>query len=223
MEKTKNKLKILVVEDDYIINKYIVKILSEYYFNIDSSYDGEEAIEYLKSNKYDIILCDIIMPKKTGFEVLDFIKTLEYKTYIMMISALSQKKDLIKAYQKGAIDYINKPIHKEILISKIKNIENYLLEDSLEISIDRNFKEVLIDGENIKLTRTEFEIFTLLYDNEGMIFSKEDINEKIWFENKAMSNKIIEVNIFNIRKKLTKYSFTIKTKRQVGYYYENKK
>ncbi len=222
MEKAKINKKILIIEDEKIINDYIYNILKEEVLDVDVSYSGYEAIEKIKSNHYDLILCDIIMENGTGYEVLDFINSKENKVLVVMISALSQKDYLLKAYDKGVVDFITKPLDEDILIGKIKNLLSYIKEDYSSIKFDNNLKEVTIESKNIKLTRTEYEILYLLYINSPIVFSKEEINSKIWFDNKAMSNKIIEVNIFNIRKKLADYSFLLKTKRQVGYYFENK-
>ncbi len=222
MEKTKFDKKILIIEDEKIINEYLYTLLKEKVEYVDSCYTGYEAIEKIKSNHYDLILCDIIMEKGTGLEVLDFLNLEKKKVFVIMISALSQKSDILEAYNKGAVDFINKPIDEDILMSKVINLLSYIKEDDNKIYFDNNLKEVYIDSKNINLTRTEYEILYLLYLNSPIVFSKDQLNNKIWFNNKGMSNKIIEVNIFNIRKKLGYYSKYLKTKRQVGYYFEDK-
>ncbi len=222
MEKTKLDKKILIVEDEKIINEYMYTILKDEVSHIDTCYSGYEAIEKIKSNHYDLILCDVIMENGSGLEVLDFLNTENKKILTLMISALGQKEDILKAYDKGAIDFIVKPIDEDILLSKVRSLLMYIKEGNNIINFDNNLKEAFLESVNINLTRTEYEILYLLYINSPIVFSKEELNDKIWFNNKAMSNKIIEVNIFNIRKKLGKYSTFLKTKRQVGYYFEDK-
>ncbi len=222
MEKIKLDKKVLIIEDEKIINDYMSTILKEEVAYIDSCYSGYEAIEKIKSNHYDLILCDVIMENGSGLDVLDFLNLENKKILVVMVSALGQKTDILKAYEKGAIDFITKPIDEDILISKVKSLLMYIKEGNSVINFDNNLKEVFLESVNINLTRTEYEILYLLYINSPIVFSKEELNDKIWFNNKGMSNKIIEVNIFNIRKKLGNYSKFLKTKRQVGYYFEDK-
>ncbi len=222
MEKIKINKSILIIEDEKIINDYIKEILKDKVEIIDNVYNGYEGIKKIKSNHYDLILCDVIMENGSGIEVLNYIKEIKKNIFVIMISALSQKEDMLESYNSGAIDFINKPIDEDILLFKVMNILKYTSEESKEIYFDDNLKEVFIDSKNIFLTRTEYDILYLLYKNTPIVFSKEELNDKIWFNNKGMSNKIIEVNIFNIRKKLGGYSKYLKTKRQVGYYFEDK-
>lgn len=215
-------MNLLIVEDEIIINDYIYACLIDDELNIYRAYNGEEAINIIKNNKIDIILSDIIMDNKNGFDILTYLKEENYKIPTVMITALSDDDNLLKAYELGAVDYLVKPIKKKILKTKLTNLMSHIFneEKKVEIKLNDNYT-VDIRGESCELTKTEYDIFKLLYKNSPRIYTKENFIDLIWNGNYAMSEKVIEVNIFNIRKKLGPLSQKLKTKRGVGYYFEN--
>lgn len=215
--------KLLIVEDEQIINDYLYTCLAGDGYEIYRAYNGLEAMEIIKNQTLDLILSDIIMPQKNGFDLLMFLK--EYQQIpVIMITALADDDNLLKAYELGVVDYLTKPLKVEILTKKVNNILTYLLDQKVteEIILQDNYT-ILLNNESLEFTKTEYELFTLLYQNLGRIYTKENLIDLIWHGNYAMSEKVIEVNIFNIRKKLGHFSQLIKTKRGVGYYFENQK
>ncbi|MFV0288226.1 MAG: response regulator transcription factor [Mycoplasmatales bacterium] len=213
-------MKILIVEDEKIIRDYIKLSLKEHQ-QLTEATNVEQALAYLKENSYELILSDILMANQTGFDLLTYVKKANLNIPIIMISALNDENNLIKAYDLGAIDYITKPINKEILQKKVKNLKNYLTTKVEQLVINEAKREVLVEGQDIELTKIEYEIFILLYKNSPRIYTKENLIDIIWHANYSMSEKIIDVNIFNIRKKLKQYAKILKTKRGIGYYLEN--
>ncbi len=212
---------ILVVEDEQIISDYITHCLKGSETKIIQAYDGKQALDIIDNNNIDLLITDIVMPNMTGLEL---IKKLDNKIPCIVLSALGDDTSIMNAYELGAIDFIQKPIKKATLTYKVNNLLNQFFSSTTSgLVIDDNIKDVLIDQKQINFTRTEYELFKLLFDHEHQVFSKELIIEMLWHGNHAMSEKLVEVNIYNIRKKLMHFSYIIKTKRNVGYFYENKK
>lgn len=215
-------IKILILEDDIIMNDYIKSVLNKYH-NITSCYDLNTALKEVDNKDYQLIITDIMLEDGMGFELLEYLNNNDMKIPTIIITALNDEINLMKGYDLGAVDYITKPINKNVLKLKIDTLIKHIYKPQNNLRILLNNKKVEIDGEDIKLTKTEFEIFELLYQNPTRIFTKENIISTIWNDNYAMSEKIIDVNIFNIRKKLNRYSYIIQTKRGIGYYFENQK
>lgn len=216
------KTKILVIEDEEVINDYVSFSLSEKGYSVVSVANGEEAIEKINKEHFHIIISDILMKPVNGYQVLEFLKENNMKIPVIMLSALDDNKSLMKCYDLGAIDYLTKPVNKELLIFKVKILCEYLYQITSDIIFDNNTLSINIEQQEIKFTKTEYEIFRLLYNNSPRVYTKDKLIEIIWCNNEAMSEKIVDVNIFNIRKKLGKYSHLVKTKRMVGYSFENK-
>ncbi len=213
-------INILLVEDDEVLNDFIFFNLKNDDYNIMRAYDVFQARKFFMYHKVDVILTDIIMPGETGIE---FLESLDKRVPTIVMTALQDRASLDACYKLGVIDYLNKPIDKEILKFKVNNIIEMFVKPNLDeaIVLNENEKEVYVNGAALSFTKTEYEVFALLYNNQPRIYSKEDLIDLVWYENDSMSNKIVDVNIFNIRKKLGEYGQNVKTKRNVGYYYED--
>jgi len=192
------------VEDEKKINDVIVKTLKKEKYGVDSCFDGEEALDYIFSVEYDIILLDIMLPKKDGFEVL------------------------VRGLDLGADDYLVKPFAFEELLARIRVVlrkNSGSGEDSgnvlkiANLTVDCNKHEVFRDDVSIKLSAKEFSILEYMMRNKGRVVSKEKIEEHVWdFDYEGGSN-IVEVYIKFLRKKVDN-DFSpklIHTIRRVGY------
>lgn len=215
-------MKILIIEDEPIINDYMRALLQDDY-QVVSSFDAYGAIKILDDGDIELILCDIILGHESGFDVLEYIQNHGFKIPTIMLTALDDEQSLTTAYDLGAVDYIVKPVNKHILKMKVRNLQTYLKPKDDELEIDTNLFVVKLNGNDINLTNIEYEIFVLLSSAPDRVFTKDNLIDTIWHGNHSMSNRIVDTNIFNLRKKLGYKSDLIKTKRGVGYYYENKK
>lgn len=215
-------MKILIIEDEPIINDYMRALLKDDY-QVVSSFDASGAIKIIEEGDIELILCDIILGHESGFSVLEYIQNHGFKIPTIMLTALDDEQSLTTAYDLGAVDYIVKPVNKQILKMKVRNLQTYLKPKDNELEIDTNLFVVKINGVDINLTNIEYEIFALLSSAPDRVFTKDNLIDTIWHGNHSMSNRIVDTNIFNLRKKLGHKSELIKTKRGVGYYYENKK
>ena len=221
-------MRILVVEDEKKINDIIVKTLKQEKYGVDSCFDGEEALDYIFSVEYDIILLDIMLPKKNGFEVMESMRKKGIKTPVLFLTARDQIEDRVKGLDLGADDYLVKPFAFEELLARIRVVlrkNSVSGEDSgnilkiANLTLDCNKHEVFRDEISIKLSAKEFSILEYMIRNRGRVVSKEKIEEHVWdFDYEGGSN-IVEVYIKFLRKKIDN-DFSpklIHTIRRVGY------
>ena len=221
-------MRILVVEDEKKINDIIVKTLKQEKYGVDSCFDGEEALDYIFSVEYDIILLDIMLPKKNGFEVMESMRKKGIKTPVLFLTARDQIEDRVKGLDLGADDYLVKPFAFEELLARIRVVlrkNSVSGEDSgnilkiANLTVDCNKHEVFRDDILIKLSAKEFSILEYMMRNKGRVVSKEKIEEHVWdFDYEGGSN-IVEVYIKFLRKKIDN-DFSpklIHTIRRVGY------
>ncbi len=221
-------MRILVVEDEKKINDIIVKTLKQEKYGVDSCFDGEEALDYIFSVEYDIILLDIMLPKRNGFEVMESMRKKGIKTPVLFLTARDQIEDRVKGLDLGADDYLVKPFAFEELLARIRVVlrkNSVSGEDSgnilkiANLTVDCNKHEVFRDEISIKLSAKEFSILEYMMRNKGRVVSKEKIEEHVWdFDYEGGSN-IVEVYIKFLRKKIDN-DFSpklIHTIRRVGY------
>ena len=211
---------ILVVDDDKEIVNAIEIYLSQEGYHIIKAYDGEEALEKLKENEIHLIILDIMMPNKDGIETLQEIR--KDKTIpVIMLSAKSEDYDKISGLNTGADDYVTKPFNPLELIARVKsNIRRYVdfshanytsgnteaqKEKGLKtgaLEMNDETKKVMVDGKEIKLTATEYNILKFLLKNKGKVYSIEQIYENVWNEESYGAENIIAVHIRHIREKI---------------------
>ena len=205
---------ILVVDDDKEIVNAIEIYLSQEGYNIIKAYDGEEALEKLKENEIHLIILDIMMPNKDGIETLQEIR--KDKTIpVIMLSAKSEDYDKISGLNTGADDYVTKPFNPLELIARvnsgirrytklgnIKDEENQNIYSTGDLIIDDNLKKVSVDGNEVKLTPTEYNILKFLTQNKGIVYSIEQIYKNVWEDEAYAAENIIAVHIRHIREKI---------------------
>ena len=213
----KNMYNILVVDDDKEIVNAIEIYLSQEGYHIIKAYDGEEALEKLKENEIHLIILDIMMPNKDGIETLQEIR--KDKTIpVIMLSAKSEDYDKISGLNTGADDYVTKPFNPLELIARVKsNIRRYVdfnqanvksetktgnLLTTGALEMNDETKKVTVDGKEIKLTATEYNILKFLLENKGKVYSIEQIYENVWNEESYGAENIIAVHIRHIREKI---------------------
>ncbi len=227
---------VLVVDDDKEIVNAIEIYLSKEGYNILKAYNGKEALEIVKHNEIHLIIVDIMMPKMDGIEFTDNIRK-DKSIPIIMLSAKSEDYDKVLGLDKGADDYITKPFNPIELIARVNSqIRRYTKLGSItmendenvyktgELQIDDSTKKVIVDGKEIKLTPTEYNILIFLTKNKGKVFSIEEIYENVWDEECYGAENIIAVHIRHIREKIeinSKDPKYLKVIWGVGYKVEN--
>ena len=207
---------ILVCDDDREIVKAIEIYLSKEGYNILKAYDGYEALEILrKNNDIQLIILDIMMPKLDGIETANIIRK-DKSIPIIMLSAKSEDYDKISGLNNGADDYVTKPFNPLELIARVnsqirrytslgsmvKKENNSNIYKSGDLIINDDTKTVEVDGKEVKLTPTEYNILKFLTKNKGIVYSIEQIYENVWEEESYGAENIIAVHIRHIRKKI---------------------
>lgn len=205
---------VLVCDDDKEIVKAIEIYLTEQGYNVLKAYNGEECLEVLNENKVHLVILDIMMPKKDGIETLNEIRE-KYSIPVVMLSAKSEDEDKIKGLNLGADDYVTKPFNPLELIARVNSgIRRYTQLGGVEeqtgeniyrtggLEIFDDLKKVVVEGKEIKLTPTEYNILKFLTQNKGIVFSIEQIYENVWEDEAFGAENIIAVHIRHIREKI---------------------
>lgn len=217
--------KILIVEDEEYINRLIeLMLISAGYHSIEKAFDGKEALKKFYNIEPDLVLLDVMLPEIDGLEVCNEIKSNpKYQpTPIIMLTAKKMEEDVLKGFESGAVDYVTKPFSNKILLARIKA---HLTAN--EIGKSKKYANLVVDelkheirhGEKIlNLTHFEYEILTLFISNVGRVFSRSKLLEHLrGVDGFEVSERAVDVQILNIRRKLGTLGENIETVRGVGY------
>lgn len=212
---------VLIVDDTENIRKLIKKILEKEGIEVDEAVDGEEALKKIEGENYNLILLDIMMPKIDGLEVIKSLRK-KSETPVVFISALSDEKSQVLAYDNGADGYLTKPFSKAILLSIVKRFENRYLKPLCyeNLSLNKLSRAVFIENEEIHLPAKEREILFYLEENKGIVKSRDQILDAIWGYDYFGDDRVVDKHITKLRNKLKDYSKFIKTVKSVGYKFE---
>ncbi len=220
------KGKILIADDEIDILEILKYNLEEEGYEVETSSNGNEAIEKAKLFTPDLIILDVMMPGKTGIEVCNFLRLQpQFKqTIIIFLSAMSDENSEVRGLESGGDDYIAKPISPKILISKVNSLFRRITNDEKEITtvggitIDRQQFLVIHNGNNITLARKEFELLSLLASTPGKVFLRNEILTQIWGTEVIVGDRTIDVHIRKIRQKIGIDCIT--TVKGVGYKFD---
>jgi DNA-binding response OmpR family regulator len=214
-------LKILIVEDDENILALLKEGFEEEKYIVEVASNGEDA-EYLGlMNQYDVIILDWMLPIKNGIEVLKILRKNTIKTPIIMLTAKNEIKNKITGLKEGADDYLAKPFSFEELQARVEALYRRSSLDGLNIieianiKVNTDQKIVTKDNKQISLSAKEYELLLFLIKNKNSYVSKFMIEEQLWTNKESIASNVIEVTIFNLRKKLSKE--TIKNFKGLGY------
>ena len=230
--KDKKMYNVLIADD----NLQIVSILKEYCkknnFNVTLAHDGEETLEKIRNNKFDIVLLDIMMPKKNGFDVCKEVRTLS-NVPIIMITARGEDFERIMGLETGADDYIVKPFSPGEVIARIhailrrvipnENISQEKIFSYDNLTINLSDFTVKISDKNVSLTKKEIELLWLLSTNRNKVFTRENLLDSIWGYDYFGDSRTVDSHIKRLRAKLDNYeheTWNIKTIWGVGYKFD---
>ncbi len=226
--------KILVVDDEPLIVKGLKFSLEQDGYIIDAAYDGEEALDKVNSNEYDLIILDVMLPKVDGLTVCQKIRE-KMSVPIIMLTAKGEDMDKILGLEYGADDYLTKPFNILELKARIKAIFRRSMATKEEdksrqikvngMVINLDSRTVLIDDKEVNLTAKEFDLLQLFATNPGKVFSRENLLETIWKYDYLGDLRTVDVHIRRLREKIEKNPSQpefIFTKWGVGYYFKDK-
>lgn len=221
-------MRILLVEDEKILSNTIKDMLKDEY-EVDQAFDGEEGELYAINDIYDVIILDLMLPLKNGYEVLKNIRKKNILTPVIILTAKDTLNDKLEGFRSGADDYLTKPFEKEELKARIgalnrRNNSNFYKNELTykDIKMDLNNRKVYINDNELVLQGKQFDMLEYLINYKGRIITKDQIFNKIWgFESDTTTN-VVEVYASGIRKELKKYNYDkyFKTIRGVGYMIE---
>ncbi|MGG7177837.1 response regulator transcription factor [Clostridium paraputrificum] len=218
------KRKILVVEDEFSINDTLSFALTREGFMVKSVFDGESALKVAKEFKPELVLLDLMLPDMSGFDIC---KVISKDSFVIMVTARDEVIDKILGMEIGADDYITKPFEIRELIARVKAIfrriekieVDKINRSELNFKVNFNNRTVVKSGEEIVLKRKEFELVRFLYENRGMVFSREELLDKIWGYDYFGDSRTVDVHIRRLRASLgeDKDNSIIETVFGVGY------
>lgn len=224
-------MRILIVEDEYLIATSIKKGLEQEHFIVDVVRDGEKGFDLAMVEKYDLIILDLMLPVMDGLSVCKELRKNNIYTKILMLTAKSQTKEKVEGLNAGADDYLSKPFSFEELLARIKALTrrpDNLIEEKLTVAdLEMNLKtyEVKRNGKFIKLSSKEFSLLEFLIKNKNRILKKNEIINYVWNYDSDILPNTIEVYVRNLRKKIDvpflKNKNLIKTIRGFGYKIED--
>ena len=203
-------MRILIVEDEKDLCQMIAKSLKESGYEVDIAYNGNEAMELLDVENYDLIVLDLNLPEIDGMEILEEFRTFNQDTKIIILSARSQIKDKVEGLDKGANDYLSKPFHLDELEARIRSLtrRNFITNNQMlsykNLNFDSKKRIVKIDDKEISLTRKELGILEYLLLNRGRPISQEELIDHVWDSSVDLFSNSIRVHISALRKKLKK-------------------
>ena len=217
--------KILIIEDEKPLAQVLEDTFSQEGFEIIKAFDGENGVDKFYNEKPDLILLDINLPKKLGWEVCKEIRETSNIPIIMM-TARDSDSDEYNGLSIGADDYITKPFNLKILLLKVKKLlkldDNNIYKFE-NFSFDIKKGEITINGENSELTRREIQFLEYMIKNKGIIFSRDYLLNEIWGFDFEGDDRVVDTLVKRIRKKLGDYSFLLKTIRGMGYSFDENK
>jgi len=221
---------ILVVEDDPSISDWICDYLTAHDFEVTIANQGDIAVELIKEDKPDLVLLDILLPEKNGFEVCKEVRTF-YDAPILMITACSQEADEVKGLELGADDYITKPVRLRALLARIQLLlkRGHSSKDTLQIlefgnaRLDARSRTVTIDETEMPISSNEFDLLWQLASRVGSVVSREALVQQLRGFGYDGFDRTIDIRVFRLRKKISDQPdcpFKIKTIWGEGYLFD---
>ncbi|MGM9798948.1 MAG: response regulator transcription factor [Parabacteroides sp.] len=223
--------RILVVDDEEDLCEILRFNLETEGYMVDTAFSAEEALQ-MDLTSYDLFLLDVMMGEISGFKMARLLRQdpQTVSAPIIFLTAKDTENDLLTGFNLGADDYISKPFSIRQVIARIKAVLRRTQTTQNEVSTDQLIYETLIldtrrikatvDGEEIPLTKKEFEILRLLLEHRGNVFSREEILSRVWKDEVYVLDRTIDVNITRLRKKIGRYGKNIVTRLGFGYCFE---
>ena len=217
-------MRILLAEDEKSMSKALTVILTKNNYSVDAVFDGEEALSYILTGDYDLVILDVMMPKMDGFEVVRRIRAKGIAIPVMMLTARSQVDDKVEGLDLGANDYLTKPFESRELLARIRALTRTAssADNTLRygnITLDRASFELKGPGGSVRLPAKEFQLLEYLLMNPGVLMSSEKLFDKVWGLDFDGDISIVWTNLSYLRRKLTQVGADVKIKavRNAGY------
>jgi two-component system, OmpR family, alkaline phosphatase synthesis response regulator PhoP len=224
-----NGKNILIVDDEEDLCEILQYNLSNENYKTDIAHSAEEALNKPLAD-FDLILLDVMMGTMSGFKLADKLrKEMELDIPIIFLTAKDTENDILTGFSLGADDYISKPFSINELTARVKAVLKRSYADKIktksiikfnDIELDTIRKRLIINDKRIELTKKEYEILKILLDNQGKVFSREDLLNMIWGTDVIVTERTVDVNITRLRTKLGQFGNSLKNKTGYGYFFE---
>ena len=223
-------MRILLAEDERALSRAIIKIFEKNNYAADPVYNGQEALDYIESGNYDVVVLDIMMPVLDGISVLKKLRTAGNNIPVIMLTAKSEIDDKVLGLDSGANDYLTKPFDSKELLARIRVItRSTAAKDSNltfgNVTLNRATFELSAPGGVLNLQNKEYQMLEMLMSNPNHVIPTERFMERVWGYDSDSEINVVWVYVSNLRKKLAKIGADIKIKasRNVGYSLEEDK
>ena len=220
------KQQILVIDDERDLCEILRFNLTAAGFEVHTAFSGEDALQQGITN-YDLLLLDVMMPHMSGFELAKRLKQDPDTAAvpIIFLTALNDEEDTLHGFDLGADDYIAKPFSVREVVARVKAVlgRTSATPSSVQelrhegLVMDLTKMTVTVDGQPVLLTKTEFEILKVFLANQGQVFSRQELLDKVWPRDVVVTDRTVDVNITRMRKKIGRYSSCIVTRHGFGY------
>ncbi|MET3644360.1 response regulator transcription factor [Streptococcus gallinaceus] len=221
-------IKLLLVEDDLSLSNSVFDFLDDF-ADVMQVFDGEEGLYEAESGVYDLILLDLMLPEKNGFQVLKELREKGVTTPVLIMTAKEGLDDKGQGFELGADDYLTKPFYLEELKMRIQALlkragkfnENFLHYGDLSVNLSTN--STTVNGQEVEMLGKEFDLLVYFLQNQNVILPKTQIFDRIWGFDSDTTISVVEVYVSKIRKKLkgTTFGDNLQTLRSVGYILKN--
>ena len=201
-------MRILIAEDEIDLNRLITSRLKEEHYSVDSCFDGREALEYLESADYDAAVLDIMMPVMDGLSVLKKMRRRNDSTPVILLTAKDSIEDRVSGLDAGANDYLVKPFAFEELLARIRVLLRKPAESTktcykvADLEVHMDTQQVKRGGQEIRLSGKEFALLRYMIQNEGIVLSRDRLEQQLWNFDYAGGSNVIDVYIRYLRKKI---------------------
>jgi DNA-binding response OmpR family regulator len=217
-------MKILLVEDEKGVAKFVKKGLEEEHYTVDHVLNGMEAVNYITAGSYDLLILDIMLPGMNGIEICRTVRQMGIETPVMMLTARESVGDKVQAFDCGADDYLTKPFSFDEFLARVRALLRRK-KDSIEelawrdLNLDVLARKVFASDKEIILSPKEYSILHYLLRNKGRIVSRTQILENVWGYDYNPSTNVVDVHIKTLREKIGQYlpDEVIRSVRGVGY------
>ncbi len=218
-------MKVLVVEDDRKVAGFIEQGLKEEGYVVDVAPDGDEATMLAHVYEYDVILLDLMLPKKNGFQVAQELRREGRNTPILMLTSRDAVEDIVRGLDAGADDYLTKPFRFEELLARLRALHRRGGAERLEVlrygpfELDRLRHQAGVEGKRLDLTAKEFQLFEFFMLHPEEVVRRTTLLEKVWDMHFDPESNVVDVHVGNLRRKLMKHTVDphIETVRGVGF------
>ncbi|WP_283609287.1 response regulator transcription factor [Faecalispora anaeroviscerum] len=218
-------MNILIVEDEVRLSEALAQIMTEQKYSVDVVHDGEDGLAYAESGLYDVVVLDVMLPKRSGFEVVRTLRGKKIATPVLLLTARDEISDKVTGLDCGADDYMTKPFSPEELLARVRALArrqgDVVLEEMTFSDITLNLSAYTLQcgAKSVHLGFKEFEVMRLLMGNPSMIVPKDDLITRVWGTESGAEDNNVEAYISFLRKKLFFLGsrVNIGTVRKVGY------